>query len=145
MVIEFSSFPCRLIQYHPLYSSQVRETDVSTHAHYALHSRGRRGNCKSCLYAPLVLGRGEGTPVTPLWACGATRYGGSHPSNPSVRGADWPDHAEGTPAGFVVVSGEGLIEGYVREGPGVCLGDDQTEAEGDHRGMDALLWRIPHT
>ena len=46
----------------------------------------------------------------------------------------------------------GLSEGYGHDGPGVCLGNGQTEAEGvpveyqsqGGRG-DALLRRMPHT
>ena len=45
----------------------------------------------------------------------------------------------------VFSSGGGLSEGYDHDGPGVCLGDGQTEAEGvptqGGRG-DALLWRM---
>ena len=48
--------------------------------------------------------------------------------------------------GFMVGSGEVLSEGYRHDGPGVCLGDGQTEAEGipsqGGRG-DALLRRMP--
>ena len=40
------------------------------------------------------------------------------------------DHAEAVSTGFMVASGGGLSEGYVHGGPGVCLGDGQTEAEG---------------
>ena len=46
----------------------------------------------------------------------------------------------------MVASGRVLSEGYGRGGPGVCLGDGQTEAEGvpapGGRG-DALLRRMP--
>ena len=56
------------------------------------------------------------------------------------------DHAEGAPTRFMVASGGVLSEGYGHGGPGVCLGDGQTEAEGvpsqGGRG-DALLWRMP--
>ena len=48
--------------------------------------------------------------------------------------------------GGVHTSGGVLSEGYGHDGPGVCLGDDQTEAErgpeGGGRG-DALLRRLP--
>ena len=40
------------------------------------------------------------------------------------------DHAEGASIGFMVASGVDLYEGYGHGGPGVCLGDGQTEAEG---------------
>ena len=47
---------------------------------------------------------------------------------------------------FIVASGGVLSEGYGHGGPGVCLGDGQTEAEGvpsqGGRG-DALLRRMP--
>ena len=46
----------------------------------------------------------------------------------------------------MVASGGGLSEGYGHGGPGVCLGDGQTEAKGvplqGGRG-DALLRRMP--
>ena len=35
---------------------------------------------------------------------------------------------EGPPACIVVASGRVLSEGYEHDGPGVCLGDGQTEA-----------------
>ena len=58
------------------------------------------------------------------------------------------DHAEGAPTRFMVASGGVLSEGCGHGGPGVCLGDGQTEAEGvpsqGGRG-DALLRRIPLT
>ena len=38
------------------------------------------------------------------------------------------DHAEWTPGCFVVASGRVLSEGYGHDGPSVCLGDGQTEA-----------------
>ena len=58
------------------------------------------------------------------------------------------NHAEGASTGFMVASGGILSGGYGHGGPGVCLGDDQTDAEGvpsqGGRG-DALLGRIhPH-
>ena len=56
------------------------------------------------------------------------------------------DHAEGASTGFMFASGGGLSEGYGHGGPGVCLGDGQTEAEGvpsqGGRG-DALRRRMP--
>ena len=52
------------------------------------------------------------------------------------------DHAEGAFTCFMVDSDGVLFEGYDHDGPGVCLGDGQTEAEGvpsqGGRG-DALL------
>ena len=38
-------------------------------------------------------------------------------------------HAEGAPTRFMVASDGGLSGGYGHGGPGVCLGDGQTEAE----------------
>ena len=38
------------------------------------------------------------------------------------------DHAEGASTGFMVASGGVISEGYVHDGPGVCLGD-RTEVE----------------
>ena len=56
------------------------------------------------------------------------------------------DYAEGASTGFMVASGGVISEGYGHGGPGVCLGDGQTEAEGvpslGRRG-DALLRRMP--
>ena len=56
--------------------------------------------------------------------------------------------ARGALTGFMVASGGGLSEGYGHDGPGVYLGDGQTDAEGvlsqGGRG-DALLRRKPHT
>ena len=57
------------------------------------------------------------------------------------------DHVEGASTRFMVASGGVLSEGYGHGGPGVCLGDSQTEAEGrkvpsqSGRG-DALLQRM---
>ena len=42
----------------------------------------------------------------------------------------WLDHAERASTRFTVASGGVLSEGYGYDGPGVCLGDGQTEAEG---------------
>ena len=42
------------------------------------------------------------------------------------------------PAGSVVASGGGLSEGYGHDGPGVCLGDGQTEAQLKDMGMTGL-------
>ena len=62
--------------------------------------------------------------------------------------SEWLDHAEGASTGFKVASGGILSEGCGHDGPGVCLGDGQTEVEGvpsqGGRG-DALLRRMPHT
>ena len=45
---------------------------------------------------------------------------------------------------FVFASGGGLSEGYGHDGPGVCLGDGQTEAQGvpsqGGRGDAALVY-----
>ena len=55
------------------------------------------------------------------------------------------DHADWAFRRFMVASGRGLSEGYGHDGPGVCLGDGQTEAERvpsqGGRG-DALLRRM---
>ena len=40
---------------------------------------------------------------------------------------------------FVVASGGSLSEGYVHDGPGVCLGDGQTEAYLKDMGMMGLV------
>ena len=47
-------------------------------------------------------------------------------------------HAEGPSACLVDASGGGLSEGYGYDGPGVCLGDDQTEAYMEDMGMTGL-------
>ena len=47
------------------------------------------------------------------------------------------DHAEGRPACFVGASG-GLSEGYEHDGPGVCMGDSQTEAYPEDMRMTGL-------
>ena len=55
-------------------------------------------------------------------------------------------HAEGAPTRFVVAEGGVLSEGCGHGGPGVGLGDGQTEAEGvpSQGGRDdALLRRMP--
>ena len=53
---------------------------------------------------------------------------------------------KGASTRFIVASGEVLSEGYGHGGPGVCLGDGQTEDIGvpsqGGRG-DALLRRMP--
>ena len=84
--------------------------------------------------------------ATPLWACGAAPYGGSRPSDSVLSRSEGLDHAEGAAKGFRVASSGGLFEGYGYDGPGVCLGDGQTEAEGvPSRGGrgDALLRYVP--
>ena len=56
------------------------------------------------------------------------------------------DHAESTSTRFIVASGGVLSVGYGHGGPGVCLGDGKTEAEGvpSQRGRGgALLRRMP--
>ena len=42
--------------------------------------------------------------------------------------SEWLDHSEGAFTGFMIASDGGLSEGYGHGGPGVCLGDGQTEA-----------------
>ena len=76
----------------------------------------------------------------------ATSCGGSRPSDPFLSRSDGLDHAEGAPTRFMLASGGVLSEGYGHGGPGVCLGDGQTEAEGvpAQGGRDAaLLRRMP--
>ena len=72
--------------------------------------------------------------------------GGSRPSDSFLPRSEGLDHDEGAPTRFMVASSGVLSEGYGHGGPGVCLGDGQTEAEGvtsqDGRG-DALLQRLP--
>ena len=43
-------------------------------------------------------------------------------------GSEGLDHAEGAFTSFMVASGGILSEEYGHDGPGVCLGDGQTEA-----------------
>ena len=47
-------------------------------------------------------------------------------------------HAEGAPTRFMVASGGVLSEGFGLGGPGVCLGDGQTEAYLKDAGMAGL-------
>ena len=58
------------------------------------------------------------------------------------------DHAQGASICFMVASDGVLPEGYGYDGPGVCLGNGRTRAEGVPsqcgRG-DTLLRRMPHT
>ena len=67
------------------------------------------------------------------------------PSHSFLSRSKWLDHAEGASTRFMVASGGVLSEGYGHGGPGVCLGDGETEAEGvpsqGGRG-DALLRRM---
>ena len=67
---------------------------------------------------------------TPLSACGATPCGGSLPSDTFLSRSEGPDHAEGASTGFMVALGGVVCERYGHDGPGVCLGDGQTESEG---------------
>ena len=64
----------------------------------------------------------------------------------SCRDSEGLVQAEGAPTRFMVASGGVLSKGCGPGGPGVCLGDGQTEAEGvpsqGGRG-DALLRRMP--
>ena len=62
--------------------------------------------------------------IAPIWACSATPYRGSRPSNPGLSGSGGQNHAEAPPSCIVVASGGVLSEGYGHGGPGVCLGDD---------------------
>ena len=64
----------------------------------------------------------------PSQAPGAVSCRGFRASDSSVRRSELLDHAEGPPACFVVVSGEVVFEGY-KHGPGVCLGNGQTEVD----------------
>ena len=48
------------------------------------------------------------------------------------------DYAKKASAGFMVASGGVLSEGYGHSGPGVCLGDGQTEAYLKDIGMTGL-------
>ena len=75
--------------------------------------------------------------------------GGFTPEDPAhqiLSRRDPRDWTEGASPGFMVASGGVLPDGYGDDGPGVCLGDGQTEDEGvpsqGGRG-DALLRRMP--
>ena len=72
----------------------------------------------------------SGAPTTPLWACDATPCGGSRPSDTFLSRSEGLVHAEGASTRSMIASGGALSEGYGHGGPGVCLGDGQTEAEG---------------
>ena len=77
-----------------------------------------------------------------------TVCGGSCPSESFLSRSEWLDHAEGASTGFMIASGGVLSEGYGHGGPGICLGNGQTEAEAvPSQGVrgDALLQRMPHT
>ena len=67
------------------------------------------------------------------------------PSHSFLPRSERMDHVEGASTRFMVASGGVRSEGYGHGGPGVCLGDGQTEAEGipsqGGRG-DALLRRM---
>ena len=52
--------------------------------------------------------------------------------------SEWLDHAEGSSTRFMFASGGVLSEGYGHGGPGVCLGDGQTEAYLKDTGMAGL-------
>ena len=54
---------------------------------------------------------------------------GSRPLDPFLPRSEGLDHAEGASIGFMVASGGVLSEGYGHSGPGVRVGDGQTEAE----------------
>ena len=56
------------------------------------------------------------------------------------------DYAERAPTRFMVASSRVLYEGYGHDGPGVCLGDGQTQAEGVPSQVgrgDVLFRRMP--
>ena len=57
----------------------------------------------------------------------------------SLSRSEWLDYAEGASIGFMVASGGDLSEGYGHDGPGVCLGDGQTEAYLKDTGMAGLV------
>ena len=65
----------------------------------------------------------------PLWACGATPCGGSHPSNAFLSRSERLDQGDAASTCFMFALDGDLREGYGHYGPGVCLGDGQTEAE----------------
>ena len=76
--------------------------------------------------------------------CGATPCGGSRPSASFLSKSEGLDHDEKASTGFMVASGGGLSEGYGHGGPGVCLGDGQTEAYLKDTGMTGLasVWAM---
>ena len=88
----------------------------------------------------------SGARATPLWACGATPCGGFRPSDSFLSRSEELDHAEGAPTRFMIASGGVLSEGFAHGGPGICLGDGQTETEGvpsQGERSDALLRLMP--
>ena len=62
--------------------------------------------------------------------------GGSRPSDSFLSTSEWLDHAEGASTRFMAASGGGLPGGGGNDGPGVCLGDGQTEAYLKDTGHD---------
>ena len=62
----------------------------------------------------------------------------SRPSGSFLSRSHGLDHAEGASTRFMVGSGGVLSEGYGHDGPGVCLGDGQTEAYLKDMGMMGL-------
>ena len=84
--------------------------------------------------------------TTPVWARGATPSGGSRPSDFFLSRSEWLDDAEGASTGFMIAPGGVPSEEYGHDGPGVCLGDGQSEDEGiPSKGGcgDALLRCMP--
>ena len=79
-----------------------------------------------------------------MWACVPTPCKESRPSDSFLLISEEMGNAEWASTGSVA-SGGVLCEGNGQSGPGVCLGDDQTEAVGEpslfERG-DALLRRM---
>ena len=61
---------------------------------------------------------------------GRRRRDRSRPSDSLLPRSEGLDHAEGAFRDFMVASGGVLSEGYGHSGPGVYLGDGQTENEG---------------
>ena len=61
-----------------------------------------------------------------------------------MSGSEWLDHDEGASTGFMLASGAVLSEGYGHGGPGVCLGDSQTEFHLKDMGMAGLasVWAM---
>ena len=62
----------------------------------------------------------------------------SHDASISTLQRSHADQAEGASRGFMVASGGVLSERYGHDGPGVCLGDGQTEACLKDVGMTGL-------
>ena len=61
------------------------------------------------------------------------------PSDSFLSRSEWLVHAEGASTRFMVASGEGPSEGYRHGGPGVWLGDGQSEAYLKDMGMTDLV------